>query len=372
MTSNAQNHYLYAGTSIKGDKSGIYIFRLDSATGALEQVSFRSGVQAPSFLTIAPQGNHLYSVGQIEDKDQKTIGTVHSFSIDRFNGKLTHINHKPSYGDGPCYVTMDHTGSYVLVANYGSGSVCMLPVQGDGSLAEATSVVQHEGSSINPARQQGPHAHSINIDLTNRYAFAPDLGTDKIMVYLIDRDKGVLVPNTDPWVATLSGAGPRHFDFHPNKKNAYVINEIDSTITAYQYDGSSGHLEELQTISALPDYFNGENTCADVHVHPSGKFLYGSNRGHDSLVMFHINQTTGKLKLIGYQSTYGQVPRNFTIDPSGIYLLVANQNSDAIVTFRIDQDVGTLKHTGCTAEVPEPVCLKFLVPKKIGSVLGTY
>ena len=360
MTTQRQHYFVYIGTYIAGEHSGIYVHRFDASTGAMEHVSTRTGVQHASFQALDPGEKHLYSVSRVSGDGGESVGAVYAFSIDRATGELAHLNHQPSRGVGPCHVSVDHTGRYVLVANYGSGSVAMLPIRPDGSLAEATSFVQHEGSSVNPKRQEGPHAHSINVDAANRYAFAPDLGTDKVMAYKIDLEEGALVPNDEPWARTAPGAGPRHFDFHPSRKYAYVINELDSTVTAFAYDESAGTLTELQTVSTLPEGFDGETTCADVHVHPSGRFLYGSNRGHDSIAIFGIDQAAGRLTLMGHESTQGKTPRNFAIDPTGAYLLAANQNSDTIVTFRVDQESGRLTSTGHVAEAPEPVCLKFV------------
>ena len=205
-----------------------------------------------------------------------------------------------------------------------------------------------------------PHAHSIMIDAGNRYAFSPDLGVDKVLIYQLDPDNGKLTPNTQPWARVHPGAGPRHFDFHPNGQYAYVINELDSTFTAFRYDASAGTLTEFQTLSTLPDDFDGRSHCADVHVHPSGKFLYGSNRGHDSIAICAIDSETGTLSPIGYESTQGQTPRNFGLNPEGTFLFAANQQTDTVVTFAVNQETGELTATGHVTEVPTPVCLKML------------
>ena len=359
--SNSSSYFLYIGTYTKGTSEGIYVYRFDTSTGSLEHLCTTTGVENPSFLAIGPGGRNLYSVGEVGGGPGEPTGAVHSFSIDQATGELAFLNHQPSRGAGPCHVSVDQTGRYVLAANYGSGSVSMLPIRDDGSLGEATGFVQHEGSSVNPDRQEGPHAHSIIVDPANRYAFAPDLGLDKVMVYRLDLDQGNLVSNEQPWVRTTSGAGPRHFDFHPSRKYAYVIDELDSTFTAYAYEESSGALTQLQSLSTLPKDFTGTSHCADVHVHPSGRFIYGSNRGHDSIVVCGIDEATGKLTYLGCESTQGKTPRNFALDPTGDYLLAANQDSDTVVTFRIDQETGELEPTGSVAQVPTPVCLK-LVP----------
>ncbi|MDE0297030.1 MAG: lactonase family protein [Candidatus Poribacteria bacterium] len=352
--------YLYVGTYTEGESEGIYVYRMHSITGALELASITDAWENPTFLAIHPQRRYLYAVNEISEFDGKAGGSVSAFAIDQTNGELTFLNRKSSVGDGPCHLVVDSTGNYVLAANYGGGSVCMLPILDDGRLGDASDFVQHEGSSADSGRQSAPHAHSIVTDPANQYAFAPDLGLDKIKSYRLDLTAGKLVPNAPPHAAVAAGAGPRHFDFHPNRRFAYVINELDSTITGFDYDESSGTLSEIQTISTLPEDFSGKSHTADVHVHLSGRFLYGSNRGHDSIAIFEIDETSGRLRLIGYEPTQGETPRNFGIDPSGTILLAANQNTDTIVTFQIDQETGNLNPTGQVIEVPAPVCLQFV------------
>jgi 6-phosphogluconolactonase len=248
----------------------------------------------------------------------------------------------------------------VLVANYGGGSVSVLPIQSDGRLGPATGFVQHEGSSVNPRRQERPHAHSMNLDAANRFAFAADLGLDKVLVYRFDANRGTIVPNDPPAATVAPGSGPRHFAFHPRGRNAYVINEMTSTVTAFRYDAGRGRLTELHTISTLPQGFTGNNSTAEVQVHPSGRFLYGSNRGHDSIAIFSIDSDTGRLTQVGHQPTGGRTPRNFGIDPTGVYLLAANQESSTVTVFRIDPRTGRLTPTGQTVNVPVPVCVKMM------------
>ena len=352
---------VYIGTYTQGDSEGIYVYRLNASSGELKFESKATGVESPSFLALHPEHRYLYAVNAVREVDGKPNGRVSAFGINPESGELTFLNHQLSGGPGPCHLSVDLTGRYVLVANYAGGSVAMLPIQADGSLGEATDFVQHAGSSVNPDRQEGPHAHSINIDSGNRYAFAPDLGIDKIMIYELDLTQGKLNPNRPPWVQVHAGAGPRHFDFHPNGKWAYAINELDSTMTAFQYDSSGGVLTEIESVTTLPDDFDGTSHCADVHVSPSGKFVYGSNRGHDSIVIFAIDEHTGRLTLVGHESTQGEIPRNFAIDPGGTLLLAANQMSDTVVSFWIDAETGKLNPTGHIAEVPTPVCLKPIV-----------
>jgi len=351
---------LYVGTYTHGKSKGIYIYRMDPSSGNLEYMGEIVGVENPSFLDIDPKKQYLYAVNELKESDGKPSGAVSAFSIDSKTGKLTYLNKQPSHGIDPCHLSVDKTGKFVLVANYGSGGLSVFPIGEGGRLGEATDVVQHKGSSINPKRQEGPHAHSIILDSSNRYAFAADLGLDKVMIYKFDSTKGKLKPNDQPWAAVKAGAGPRHFDFHPSGRYAFLINELDSTFTAFSYDGTKGELREVQTVSTLPKGFEGTSHCADVHVSPSGKYLYGSNRGHDSIATFAIDENTGKLILVGHEPTRGKTPRNFTIDPTESFLLAANQNTDTIATFRIDRGTGRLLPTGGVAEVPTPVCLKMI------------
>jgi len=251
---------------------------------------------------------------------------------------------------------LDAAGNFLLVANYESGNVAVLPVRA-GSLGAPVDMAQHQGSSVNPERQKGPHAHGVLLDQGNRYLFVPDLGLDKIMVHKFDARSGKLTPNSEPWFQLKPGAGPRHFTFHRNGRWAYVINELNSTITALRYDGAHGVLKEAQTVSTLPSDFSGKNSCAEIEVAPGGKFLYGSNRGHDSIAVFAIDQNTGGLGFVQHVSTQGKAPRNFSIDPTGEFLLAANQNSNTVVSFRIDHASGKLSPTGHVTEIPTPVCV---------------
>ena len=343
----------------RGRAEGIYVGRMDPDSGALTLVHTVPGVDNPSFLALHPQQPYLYAVNAVPEHDGQPGGTVSAFAIDPATGALTYLNRQSSHGAGPCHVSVDHTGRWALVANYGGGSIAMLPIQDGGRLGPATDAVQHHGASVTPQRQAAPHAHSINLDPTGQFALVADLGLDQVLIYRLDRTAGKLVPNDPPAVAVAPGAGPRHLAFHPNGRYAYVINEINSTLTAFAYDGSSGRLNELQTESTLPPDFSGENSCAEVRVAPSGRFVYGSNRGHDSIVIFAVDEATGRLSYVGHESSGGRTPRNFVIDPTGAFLLAANQDSDTVVTFRIDQPTGRLSPTGQVAAVPAPVCLRF-------------
>lgn len=350
---------VYVGTyTRKNDSKGIYAWRFDAASGRLAPLGLAAETVNPSFVALRPGGRFLYAVSEVSSIEGRKTGAVSAFAVDPGTGKLRFINQVESRGMGPCFVAVDREGRNVLVANYGSGSIAVLPIKDDGGLAEASSSIQHSGSSVNLRRQQGPHAHSINLSPDNRFAIAADLGVDKLFVYRFDSARGSLVPNDPPFAAVKPGAGPRHFAFHPNQRYGYVINELDSTVTAFSWQSAKGVFKEVQTVSTLPPDFTGESTCAEVQVHPSGKFLYGSNRGHDSIAVFSIDGK-GALKPVEHVSTQGKVPRNFAIDPTGSWLLAANQNSGNVVVFRIDAKTGRLKPTGQTLEVASPVCVRF-------------
>jgi 6-phosphogluconolactonase len=261
-------------------------------------------------------------------------------------------------------VLVDAAGRWVLVANFMSGSVCVYPLGPDGALGEASDFVQHLGASIDPRRQRGPHAHSITLDPANRFAFVPDLGLDKLLVYRFDAQRGVLEPNATPWIKMKPGAGPRHLALHPQGRFAYLVNELDCTVAVLGYDARRGVFRQLQIVPTLPAGFAGESSCADIHPTPSGRFLYASNRGHDSIAAWRIDQRTGRLAALGHAATEGQTPRNFCVDPTGRFLLVANQDSDSVVTFSIDARSGTLRPTGEGMQVPTPVCVKVTQPAR--------
>jgi 6-phosphogluconolactonase len=361
MNNTVEPIHLYVGTYtermdfVDGRAEGIYLYRMDPASGALTHVSTASGTVNPSFLALAPRKDYLYAVNELTE-ELGSSGTVSAFAIDPTTRNLTFLNKQSSHGFAPCYVSVVNSGRFVMVANYITGNVCVLPVRQDGRLGEATDVVQHHGSGPTP-RQEGPHAHSIRPGPFERHVFALNLGTDKIMVYTLDTARGKLVPVDPPSVKVAPGSGPRHLAFHPDGRFAYVINELSSTITAFRYSPSNAALHEVQTISTLPEGFAGANTCADIHVAPSGRFVYGSNRGHDSIAILAVDGESGKLTLVGHEPTQGATPRNFAIDPSGRFLLVANQDGDNIVSFRINQMDGQLEATGHVTAVPSPVCL---------------
>jgi 6-phosphogluconolactonase len=348
------------GQVLQGKGKGIYAFRFDPATGALAPAAVTEGVRNSSYLAFDPARRFLYCVNEFKEYEGKASGAVSSFRIDQASGALTYLNTRASHGTDPCHLVVDSTGRNVLIANFASGSVCVLPVRDDGSLAEASQVIQHQGTSVDPVRQKGPHAHAVAIDRANRFVFVPDLGMDKVLIYALDTDKGTLTPNAaQPWVATKPGAGPRQLVMHPGGGFAYLINELNSTMTAYRYDAARGTLAELQTLPTLPAGFTGRSTCAEVQIAPSGRFLYGSNRGHDSIAIYAIGDD-GTLRVVGHESTRGKIPRNFEVSPDGAHLIAANQDTSDLFTFRIDQATGTLAWTGVRAEAGTPICVRFL------------
>ena len=358
--------FVYVGTytSIapepRGRGKGIYVYRLDPASGALTFVALTPDVPNPSFLTVHPDGRTLYAANEVTELDGQPGGAISAFAIDRETGRLTFLNRQPSHGTDPCHVQVDRTGRNLLVANYTSGSVAVLPIEAGGQLAPASDTRQPAGSGPDPARQAGPHAHFITPDPANRFVMVADLGLDQVLVYRLDPASGTLTPHAPPSVSLPPGSGPRHLAFHPDNSRVYVINELASTISTCAWDESAGVLRVLDTLSTLPAGHDGDNSCAEVRVSPSERFLYGSNRGHDSIAIFAVDPASGALAPAGHASTLGANPRNFTIDPSGAFLLAANQDSDTIVTFQIDATTGRLADTGHVASVPSPVCVTIL------------
>jgi 6-phosphogluconolactonase len=353
-----QKYLVYVGTYTDHGSKGIYAYRFDSSTGKMTSLGLAAETTEPSFLAVDPSGRFLYAVNETETYNGQPTGAVSAFAIQPDTGKLSLLNQVSSRGTDPAHITLDRTGKYALVANYTSGSVAVFALLKDGRLGEVTSFVQHKGSSVNPERQKGPHAHAIALSPDNRFAVVADLGLDQLLVYSCDAAKGNL--GTQPQVVKASpGAGPRHLVFSTDGRFLYMLNEMQSSVVAYSYDATSGAVQELQTISSLPKGFSSENTAAEIEIDPSGKFLFASNRGDDSIAVFAIDSHTGMLTHVETDSTGGKTPRNFAIDPTGSWLLAANQDSDNIVVFGIDQKNGHLKPTGEVFQLPSPVCLKF-------------
>jgi len=343
----------FVGTSTGPDEDGVFGVRADGE-GRLHRASAVNGGDSPMFLTPDPRGDHLYVANRPEGN-----GNVVAYSIDRDAGTLTRLNAAPTEGNGtPCYCSVDATYRCVLTAQYGGATVSVLPIDGDGRVDDPTTVVEHEGSGPVEDRQSEPHPHSIRPGPDNAYAYAPDLGADMIAIYEFDPDAGTLEPAGCGHREVHAGAGPRHIDFHPDGRYVYVINELDSTVTAFERDPATGDLDPFATVSTLPEVFEGENKTADIHVHPSGEYLYGSNRGHDSIAVYELDDG-GRPSLIDVESTRGEWPRNFALGPDGEFLFAENADTDDIVTFRIADD-GTLDPTGHVIEIPSPVCMWFL------------
>lgn len=357
--SQPEGELLYVGTYTDGGRDeGIYLVRMDPRTGELRQVGSVKAGANPSFLAIHPNGRALYAVNEVTEYNGKPSGAVSAFAIDRDTGGLTKLNEQPSEGGAPCYVSVDRTGSVVLVANYVGGNVACFSVQPAGELARASHVVQHMGIGPNKERQEAPHAHCIMPDPSNRFALAADLGVDRVQVYRLDLDaKRIHVNGGD--AAMRPGAGPRHLAFHPSLPLVFVANELDSTVSTLRFDARRGALSVLQSPSTLPAGWTGTNYPADIHVAPSGRTLYVSNRGHNSIAVFSVAVPTGALALEQVAPTDGDWPRNFSLDPTGRWLLVANQRSGSIVVFGRDQDSSRLTPTPHRLAISSPVCLRF-------------
>jgi 6-phosphogluconolactonase len=358
-------HVVYIGTYTKaqsptaGTSEGIYRCRFDPESGALTVEGAVAGVVNPSYLALDPQGRYLYAVEETDDYEGRASGAISAFAVDPDSGDLTWLNRQATGGTAPCHVSVEPTGRWVLVANYGSGSIAVYPIEEGGRLGAASAFAQHEGGSVNPQRQQGPHAHMIVTDPGNKRVLVPDLGLDRVMLYRLDAEQGTLTANTPPWGEIEPGGGPRHLAFHPGKDVVYVLHEIGSALTTFAYDPESGAMTALQTLSTLPGDFKEWNSCADIHVAASGRFVYGSNRGHDSIAIFAVDEASGTLAALGHVSTGGSTPRNFAFDPSGEFLLAANQRTGNIVSFRVDRESGWLTPTGDEVAVPMPVCVLF-------------
>ena len=355
----ARELLVYVGTYTKTTSKGIYMGRFDLETGRLGELALAGEAVNPSFLAISPDGNRLYAVSEGAGSVYagKPSGTVDSFTIAPQNGSLSLLNHAASAGRGPCHLNVGPYGKNVFVANYSSGTVAMLPVLADGGVGAPSCVIQHEGISIHPTRQKQPYAHSITLSPDGRFAYAADLGNDTLYTCRIDSAAGTLVPAGETKIAP--GSGPRHLALHPDNRHAYLINELANTITTLSRDPDSGKLTALQTVTTLPASFTGANTTAEIAVHPSGRFVYASNRGHDSIAVFAVAPGNGTLSWIEDVSTEGKTPRNFALDPTGRWLLAANQDSDSLVLFAVDPATGRLTPTGQKVTVGMPVCVKF-------------
>lgn len=356
---------VYVGTYTGGktNSQGIYAFKMQGGAPALVPLGLVAETTSPSYLEIDPDRGLLFAVNETDEYEGKPTGFVSAFSIDRKTGKLTLINRQPTEGKAPCHLALDKSRRNLIVANYTSGTVTVLPVAADGRLGAPSAVVQHTGSSVNPQRQAGPHAHCTTFDPAYRLLFACDLGLDKVLAYELDPAKGTLTAHNPPSASVKPGSGPRHMDFRPDGRFAYVLNEMVSTVTTFAYDTKAGSLTERQTVSTLPPSFSGSNSGAEIVVHPSGQFVYSSNRGHNSIAHFRIDPAQGTLTFVEAHDTGGRTPRNFAIDPTGRLLFAANQNSATVRIFTVDPTTGQLTPSGAPVEVPSPVCVRFLPPR---------
>lgn len=347
---------VFIGTYTGPKSQGIYVSHFNLDSGVLEPPELAVATPNPTFLALHPKHQLLYAVNETDQFEGKPSGSVSAFRFDN-SGQLKLLNQQASGGSGPCHLALDHAGKCVLVANYGSGSIAALPIEQDGSLGPAGVMLQHHGSSTNPDRQSGPHAHFITPDPANRFALTCDLGLDKVLVYKLVTSPLSLTPADSPWASVAPGAGPRHLAFHPGGRVAYCINEMGSTITVFDYDARHGRLTEKQTLPTLPSVYKGQSTSAEIQVHPSGRFVYASNRGHDSIAVFKADARTGKLTFLDCEPTQGKTPRHFALAPGGKWLIVENQDSNNIVVFAVDSRTGKLTRTGQVIEVGAPVCL---------------
>jgi 6-phosphogluconolactonase len=349
---------VYVGTYTDHGSKGIYAYRFDAKTGQSTPLGLAAESTQPSFLTVDASGHYLYAVNEIESYEGQPTGAVSAFAIDSASGKLSLLNQVSSRDGGPAHIALDRTGEYALISNYARGSVAVLPVQKDGRLGEASAFVQHHGAGVDKERQEQPHAHAVAMSSDNRFALVADLGLDQVFTYSFDSAKGTM--GQDPHITKANpGAGPRHLVFNLSGKLLYVINELQSSITTYAYDAANGGLRELSTISTLPDGFSGHSAAAEIALHPSGKFLYASNRGPDSIAVFSI-AAEGTLSHVEFAPVSGKTPRNFAIDPTGSWLLVGDQESDKVVVFRINHKSGRLTPTGQVLQISYPACVTFV------------
>ncbi len=358
------NYLVYFGTNTnaKNGSKGIYVARFNSRSGDLAKPELAVEAGNPGFLSIHPSKKYLYAIGDVTTPDGKKGGGISSFSIEANTGKLTLLNQQSAIGSGPCHLNVDATGKMAVLANYGSGSVASYAIGAEGKVSEAASFIQHEGSSIDPKRQKGPHAHSVNFSPDNRFAFACDLGLDKVLIYKVDPATGKMTPNEPAFAKTPAGGGPRHLAFHPSGKFVFVNNEMAMTETVFAYDTATGAMTEVQTVSTLPEADRGKPgfSTAETLAHPNGKNVYVSNRTHDTIAVFNCDPATGKLTLIQNVPVEGQVPRNICLDPTGKWLIAAHQNSGTAALFKVEAEGGKLSFTGTKIEVPGSICVRFL------------
>lgn len=357
--SKSDSYVVYVGTYTRGDSKGIYRLEFSPEDGSLKTIGEPTEIENPSFLTLHPDGQYLYAVSEVSDYEGTKSGSITAYKIADESGQLERLNTESTRGASPCHLKVDQTGKTVVVANYSSGNVVSLPLRANGHLMPVQTLMQHVGRSVDERRQLGPHAHSVTLSSDNKFVYAADLGIDRILIYRLDPTAGTLAETVAQSVTLPPGAGPRHFALNPKMNYAYSLNELDSTVSTFSRDPETGGLELLETVSTLPEDFDGQSTTAEICVHPNAQFAYCSNRGHDSIAWFTIDPVTAALTRKGNVSTEGGTPRNFNIDPTGRYLLVANQTTDNVVVFEIDQESGEPRATGVSVKIPSPVCIKF-------------
>jgi 6-phosphogluconolactonase len=358
-----KGYFVYIGTYTHTASKGIYAYRFSPSTGDVVPLGLVAETAHPSYLIVHPNHRFLYAVNEHESATEPG-NTITAFAMDMKTGKLVFLNRVSSKGVGPCHIAIDKTGEILVAANFGSGSVATFPIHRDGRLGDALGFVQHHGSSVNPATQAGPHAHCVVFSPDNRFVIVADRGLDRVFVYRLNHSTGLLEPNAPPFIALHPGWGPRHLAFHPNGRYLYLISEMGSMLTTLDYDAASGTLKELQSISALPEGFSGHSVSAEVQVDRAGRFVYGSNRGDDSIGVFAVDAATGTLTPVQHVSTQGKTPRNFSLDPTGAYLFAANQESASVAIFRVDPATGKLRPTGQTlTDATEPSCVLFVAAK---------
>jgi 6-phosphogluconolactonase len=350
---SAADLFVYFGSHSKGPGIGLSLAHFDTDSGALTPPRLECEADAPAFFVIHPDGRHLYSC------NSGRPGGLSAYAIAPGTGRLTFLNQMPAGAD-TSFVCLDRTNRFALAANYEGGSIVAYALEPDGRLGARTAYIEHTGKSVDPKRQTKPYPHSIVVDPTNRFALVPDLGTDRLFVYRFDEKTGTLAPNDPPGPTVKPGSGPRHVRFHPNGRWVYLLTEMGSTVFAFNWDTRAGTLAEFQALSTLPADYTGINNCAELEVHPNGRFLYASNRGHDSLTLFAIDQTTGRLTVVERFATQGKLPRNFAFDPSARWIVCTNHGSNNAVVFRVDDATGRLTQVGAPVSVPSPFCERFL------------
>lgn len=351
---------MYTGTYTNGTSKGIYAYRFDAKTGKLAPLGLMAETPSPSFLAMHPNGKYLYAVNEVDKYQGKSSGSVSAFAVDRASGKLTLLNTVSSGSAGPCHILVDHTGKTVLVANYAGGSFASLPVMADGKLGEPASVIKEQGSSVNKERQSEPHGHSVNLPKNNKFVLAADLGTDKVMVFRLDAANAKLSANDPAFATVKAGAGPRHLVIAPDQKHVYVLNEMGSSVSAYEFNAETGAMKKMGIVSALPADFKGQSSGAEIQIDSRGKYVYTSNRGHDSIAVFAVDPKTAGLTLVQNASTGGKTPRGFVLDPSGDWLVAGNQDSNSITVFKVDHATGKLSQTGGKTDLGAPVTFVFV------------